>query len=148
MQDSSVVDRTGFSTAWMRNSDTSSNSAPQGYRLWKDEHNRVSEPNGRTGQLLSNNNMYGRTKIDSREVTHNYGTGDAPDAAVFGGTVTDADRKVADVQNAYFAHSGQSKKKVVRRFYQLIAEDGQNIAELCQPYLNDLIRETNGKSGY
>jgi phage gpG-like protein len=131
----------------MPNSDTLSHSAPQGYRLWKDEHCRVSEPKRRTGQLLSNNNLYGRTKIDSREVTHIYGT-HAPDAAMFGGTVTDADKKVADVQNAYFAHTRQSKKKIVRPFYQLLGEDGQNIAEMCQENLNDLIRETNGKSGY
>jgi hypothetical protein len=57
-------------------------------------------------------------------------------------------QKVTDAFTAYLAHTGQSKKQIVRPFYQLIDEDGKAIAELCQENLNAYIRDTNAANGY
>jgi hypothetical protein len=152
IQDRSLVDRTGFGTAWQPNSETPHPPwQPQGYRKWKEDNYGVGEPNSRTGQMLSKKSLFGRTAVDSKQVTMIYGTDTPPDRATFGNPTAkqfERDQKVTDCQKAYFAHTGQSKKKIVRPFYQLIDSDGAAIVELAQENLNDLIRDTNAANGY
>jgi hypothetical protein len=151
IQTRSLVDRTGHGTAWMPNSETPSHWAPQGYRQWKEDNYGVGDPNSRTGQMLSQKSLYGRTKIESKQVTMTYGTDTPPDRATFGNPTAKQfaqDQKVTDVQKAHFAHTGQSKQKIVRPFYQLIDDDADKIVELCQENLNGLIRDTNAANGY
>ena len=76
--DRALVDRTGFGTAWPPNSETPSKWAPQGYRKWKEENYGVGEPNSRTGQMLSQLSMEGRSTVESKQVTMIYGTGKPP----------------------------------------------------------------------
>jgi hypothetical protein len=152
IRDRSLQDRTGFGTAWAPNSETPSHWAPEGYRAWKEKNYGTPEPNSRTGQMLSLLSMKGRSTVESKQVTMIYGIDKPPPTGpAFGNPgpkLLERDQKVTDVQKAYFAHTGQSKKKVVRPFYQLIDDDGKAIAELCQENLNDLIRETNAANGY
>jgi hypothetical protein len=149
--DRSLTHRTGLGTAWPPNSETPNHWHEEGYRAWKKEHYGTGEPNSRTGQMLSQQSLRGRSTVEPHLVTMIYGTDTVPDRAVFG-TPTEnefaQDQKVTDVQKAYFAHTGQSKQRIVRPFYALIDEDGAAIAELCQESLNDLIRETNTRNGY
>jgi hypothetical protein len=151
IRDRSLQDRTGFGTAWPPNSETPSHWAPQGYRKWKEDNYGTDEPNSRTGQMLSLLSMKGRSTVESKQVTMIYGTDTPPTRATFGNPdpkLLARDQKVTDVQKAYFAHTGQSKKKIVRPFYQLIDDDAEAIVELCQENLNDLIRDTNAANGY
>jgi hypothetical protein len=151
IQDRSLQDRTGFGTAWAPNSETPSHWAPQGYRKWKEDNYGVGEPNSRTGQMLSQQSLFGRTRVESKQVTMVYGTDKPPDRATFGSPdakLLARDQKVTDTFKAYLAHTGQSRKGIVRPFYQLIDDDGVAIAELCQENLNKLINETNQANGF
>lgn len=152
MRDRSLDERTGFGTAWPPNSETPHPPwQPQGYRQWKLDNYGVDKPNSRTGQMLSQLSMKGRSTVESKQVTMIYGTDTPPTSASFGSPdpkLLARDQKVTDCQKAYFAHTGQSKKKIVRPFYQLIDDDAEAIVALCQENLNDLIREENAKNGY
>jgi len=151
MRDRSLQDRTGFGTAWQPNSETPTRWQPEGYRAWKEKNYGTGDPNSRTGQMLSRLSMEGRSTVEAKQVTMIYGIDQPPTAAAFGSPdakLLARDQKVTDVQKAYFAHTGQSKKKIVRPFYQLIDDDGKAIVELCQENLNGLIRETNQANGY
>lgn len=121
------------------------------YAKWKDKNYGVAEPNSRTGQMLSHQSLFGRTKIDPEQVTMIYGLDEPPVRATFG-TPTEKqfeqDRKVTDVQKAYFAHTGQSKHRIKRPFYAVDESDGRAVVELCQENLNRLIVETNAGNGY
>jgi hypothetical protein len=117
-------DQAGVSGIWLANE-------PK-YAAWKEKNCGVAKaPNVRTRQMLSQKSLYGRTKIESKEITMIYGTGDPPDRAL-AETPTEkqlkADKKVTDVQKAYFAHTGQSKHKIKRPFYELDESDGVAIA--------------------
>ena len=79
--------------------------------------------------------MKDRSTVEAKQVTMIYGTDTPyrperlserrPEAARAG---PESHR----LQKAYFAHTGQSKKKIVRPFYQLIDDDAAAIVELCQ----------------
>jgi hypothetical protein len=102
--------------------------------------------------MLSQLSMEGRSTIEPKQVTMIYGIDKPPvTAPAFGNPdpkLLEQDQKVTDCQKAYFAHTGQSKKNIVRPFYMLIDDDAEKIVELCQENLNDLIRETNAANGY
>ena len=53
-----------------------------------------------------------------------------------------------DVQKAYFTHTGQSKKKIKRSFYEVDETDGVEASKLRQEKLSDFIRKTNTVNGY
>jgi hypothetical protein len=150
IHDRSTDERKGFGQEWPKNSDTPSKWYPEGYRLWKDKHYNVEEPNSRTGQMLSKESLAGRSKIESRLITMIYGTNEPPVAAIFGDPPEryfERDQKVTDTFKAYLAHTGQSKKKIIRAFYNLEEDDGQAISELCQANLNEMIRNSNAERG-
>ncbi len=122
------------------------------YAKWKEKYyGGVANPNVRTGQMLSHQSIMGRTKIEADQVTMIYGLGEPPVRAYFG-TPTDKqlaqDKKVTDVQKAYFAHTGQSKHKIKRPFYEVNDEDSRQVAETYQENLNRMILETNAANGY
>jgi hypothetical protein len=157
MRDRSLQDRTGFGTAWPPNSDTPSHwtegpaGEDWGYRQWKEYHYGTDQPNSRTGQMLSQLSMEGRSTIEPRQVTMIYGTNTAPTGCAFGSPdpkLFERDRKVTDVEKAYFAHTGQGPHNTVRPFYQLIDDDAVKIAELCQENLNEMINDENRANGY
>ena len=151
MQTRALQERRGVGVTWAPNSTKPIKGYPGGYKQWKETHYGVGEPNSRTGQMLSQRSMYGRTRIESKEITMIYGIDKPPDRAVFGTPGEDLfkqDEKVTDVQKAYFAHTGQSAKKITRPFYEVNEDDGKAVSELCQETWNDLIRETNAANGY
>ena len=92
MRDRSLQDRTGFGTAWPPNSETPSHWAPQGYRKWREENYGTPEPNSRTGQILSQLSMEGRSTVESKQVTMIYGIDKPPDGAQFGSPDREAAR--------------------------------------------------------
>jgi hypothetical protein len=90
--------------------------------------------------------LFGRTTIESKQVTLIYGRDEPPDKAVFGQSeekLIERDRKVTDVEKAYFAHTRQSKRQIVRPFYLLDNDDAAAIRELVANNLNQYIIETN-----
>jgi hypothetical protein len=119
-----------------------------GYSGEKLEDYGWAEPNRRTGQMLSQQSLYGRTTIEPDQVTLRYGTGQAPSgSAAPSGHLSDQDRETPDTLKASLAHSGQSKKRVQRPFYAAAQEDAENVSAVCQENLNDYIRETNAAHG-
>jgi hypothetical protein len=73
--------------------------------------------------MLSKESLWGRTKIEPKQVTLTYGTDTPPIRATFGNPdpkLLARDQKVTDTFKAYLAHTGQSHKQIVRPFYQLI----------------------------
>jgi hypothetical protein len=85
IQHRSLQERTGFGTAWPPNSEKLNPPwQPQGYKAWKEQNYGTREPNSRTGQMLSKENLYGRTTIESKQVTLIYGTNQPPTRAAFG----------------------------------------------------------------
>jgi hypothetical protein len=148
--DRSLTERKGFGEEWPKNSDTPSKWHPEGYRLWKEKHYGVSEPNSRTGEMLSQQALYGRTRIEPRLITMIYGENQPPVRVVFGDPAEKylaRDQKVTDTFKAYLAHTGRSQKRICRPFYNLEEEDGRAISELCQQNLNEMIRESNAARG-
>jgi hypothetical protein len=149
--DRAFVNRTGFGTAWPPNSETPSRWAPEGYRAWKEKNYGTPEPNSRTGQMLSQLSMEGRSTIAPKQVTMIYGTDTPPTRATFGNPspkLLARDQNVTDTFKASLAHTGQSRKRIVRPFYQLIDDNAEAIVALCQENLNGMIREENAKNGY
>ena len=84
MRDRALTHRTGFGTAWPPNSETPSHWAPEGYREWKEKNYGTPEPNSRTGQMLSQLSMEGRSRIEPQQVTMIYGIDKPPTGAAFG----------------------------------------------------------------
>ena len=119
------------------------------YARWKEKRYGISDgPNTRTGQMLSQKSLYGRTRIAPKEITMVYGTNQPPSGTKTGVEMTEADKKVTDSQKAYYAHTGQGPHGTIRPFYQVNEADGKAVSELCQENLNDMIREENAKNGY
>lgn len=118
------------------------------YAKWKEEkYDVIDGPNERTGQMLSQKSIEGRSTIEPRQVTLIYGTNTPPDKCRNGGEPSKEDKARTDVQKAYYAHTGQSIHKIKRKFYQLDESDGKAIVGLCQENLNDYIRDSNQQRG-
>jgi hypothetical protein len=151
IQDRNLINRTSHGTVWVPNSETPSHWCPEGYKAWKEEHYGTGEPNGRIGQVLSKRSLYCRTTVDSKQVTLIYGTNKPSDRGTFGDVSEEdleQDRKQTDVEQAYFAHTVQSKEQIVSPFYQLIDSHCAEIVELCPENLSESITDTNRASGY
>jgi hypothetical protein len=119
---------------------------PGGYKAWKaKKYGLDDEPNIRTGQMTSQTSLYGRTQINTHDMLMVYGLGEGPkSSAAPTGYLSKQDKETTDTQKAYYAHTGQSKKRVLRKFYAANAEDTQRVIELVQENLNDYIRSIFG----
>jgi hypothetical protein len=115
------------------------------------------DPNVRTGQMLSQQSIEGRSTVEPKQVTMVYGTNTLPNGLRDGGALPLKTRgpnkgqpidDKTDVEKAYFAHTGQSMHKIKRPFYEVNESDAEAVVELCQENLNDLIREKNAENGY
>ena len=124
---------------------------PQGYRQWKEDTYGVGEPNSRTGQMLSQQSLYGRTSIDSELITMIYGTNQSPRRAKLGDPGEEnlhRDKKVADTFKAYLLQTGQSRQQIKQPFYEVDESDEQAVMKLCQENLAEYITDTNRQNGY
>ena len=110
-------------TPWRPNSDKPP--PPGGYRKWKeDKYGLIDEPNIRTGQMTSQKSLYGHTTIEPYLITMVYGTDTPPDrSAAPTGYMSKEDKKTTDTEKAYYAHTGQSRKRIKRSFYAATAGD-------------------------
>jgi len=136
-----LTDKKGTGEVWPDNEPN--------YAAYKEKRYQVADaPNQRTGQMLSQLSLYGRTTIEPQLVTMKYGLDQPPTQTNTGVPLAKADEKRTDVQKAYYAHTGQSRKKVLRPFYEVDESDAQAVVELCQDNLNKYIIETNAKNGY
>jgi hypothetical protein len=138
IQNRSNRDRRGATQGWRPNE-------PK-YRKWKLRKYGIDEPNTRTGQMLSQLSLYGKTTIEPELVTMVYGTDTVTERAVFGGNHTASDlardQKKTDTEKAYLAHTGQSVHKILRPFYELDDEITQDIRKLIERALTDYLGET------
>jgi hypothetical protein len=146
--DRSLTDRRGINGEWDDNSTTPSKRYARGYKQYKEEEYRVDQPNVRTGQMLDQLSLYGRTTIDDKLITMKYGLDAVPSRTSTGVALKKADLAITDVQKAYFAHTGQSHKKIKRPFYEVDESDGAAVVELAQENLNGYIMKTNADNGY
>ena len=116
------------------------------YAAWKEKKYGVADaPNTRTGDMLSKRALYGHTTIEPELVTMIYGTGTVPTACAVGGTPGKGDQKT-DQEKAYFAHTGQSKKKILRPFYELDEHIAETIQGIIADSLNKYIIEANSRT--
>lgn len=120
--------------AWPANSD---NPSGKGYASRKERIYGWRETNRRTGQLLSQVSLYGKTTIEPRVVTLVYGTDEPPsNSAAPTGYMSDADESVTDTEKAQYAHIKG------RGFYGWAAEDKTNVIAVCQENLDGYIKES------
>jgi hypothetical protein len=150
ISDRSDRDGKGKDDVWPPNSDKPSHWTPPNYRKWKLDNYGIDLPNYRTGQMLSNLSLMGRTRIEPYEIVMIYGTNTVPVRAYHGSPRPELlarDQKVTDTQKAYFAHTGQSKKKIRRPFYELDDKIAQDVYQVCVANLTDYIIATNGLMG-
>jgi hypothetical protein len=115
------------------------------YAAYKEKRYGVPDPapNVRTGQMLSAKSLMGTTIVEAYLITMRYGVGEPPDRTGTGVPLAKADTKRTDIEKAYYAHTGQSKKKIKRPFYEVDEADGIAVVELCQKNLNAYIEATN-----
>src|SRR5262249_31679475 len=111
-----------------------------GYAQWKAKKYGVfDQPNIRTGQMLSQQSLIGRTQVEADQITMVYGTGMAANRSATGQGFDSRRDDATDVEKARFAHEGQSRRKVQRPFYELDETISQavkeEIAEALQDYL-------------
>jgi len=120
---------------WPANSST--------YKAWKaDKYGLEDEPNVRTGEMTSQASLYGRTEINTHDLIMRYGTNTVPSRSYAPtGYLSKQDTEVTDTQKAYFAHTGQSRKRIVRSFYGANETDVRNVTELVQENMNEYIGE-------
>ena len=146
--DRSLNDRRGIDGPWDDNSTTPSNRYPRGYKQYKEEEYRVDQPNVRTGQMLDQLSLYGRTTIEDKVITMKYGLDAVPSRTSTGVPLKKSDLAITDVQKAYFAHTGQSHKKIKCPFYEVDESDGAAVVAIAQANLNGYITKTNADNGY
>jgi hypothetical protein len=113
-----------------------------GYRGWKErKYDLVDEPNIRTGQMTSQLSLFGNPRINRHDMEMVYGLEEPPErSAAPTGYMSEQDKKITDTEKAYFAHTGQSVKRIKRKFYQATREDALKVIELAQEALSDYIR--------
>jgi hypothetical protein len=143
IQSRSLQERCGAKEYWLGN-------APK-YKAWKEANYGTGDANSRTGQMLSQKSLYGRTKIYEEQIVMVYGTNEVPDRAAFGSPTAkqlEQDQKRTDTEKAYFAHTGQSKKKIKRKFYEVDEADAAAVVEVCRENLCEYITNTNASRGY
>lgn len=122
-------------TPWPENSD---NPSGHGYRSQKMKKYGWDETNRRTGQMLSQQSLYGRTTIESDLITLIYGEDATPSASVSPtGYISEQDKATTDSDKAKWAHEQK------REFYGLGEGDPENVSRVCQASLNEMIREAN-----
>lgn len=145
-----TVDKSGADGEWPKN-------APA-YAAYKAKRYGITDaPNIRTGQMLSQQSLYGRTRIEEKEITMVYGVNAPPDRTGTGVPLSESDKQVTDVEKAYFAHSGsgtgrnskgQFSANTKRSFYAANREDAIAVVELAQANINEYIEATNRDNGY
>jgi len=103
IQERSLTEKHGVVGEWDPN-------APN-YVDYKEKRFQVANaPNQRTGQMLSQKLLHGRTRIKPKLVTMVYGINVPSGRAITGVPPAKADTKVTDIEKANFTHTGQSKK--------------------------------------
>lgn len=110
------------------------------YRDYKARHYGVFDmPNFRTGQMLSQESLWGRTTITKDEVLLTYGLNEAPSrSAAPTGYLSEQDERHSDVEKGWYAHNTHN-----RPFYELDDVIAGKVVEEAQENLNEFIEEVN-----
>jgi hypothetical protein len=138
----SATEHRGATVAWPDNSNTPSPWHPQGYRAWKAEKYGVDAPNYRTGQMLSELSLIGRTAIAAHEIIMTYGT-DAPPftSAAPTGLLSDADKAVKDTEKSTW-------NSATRPFYEMDDQIAEAVVvDVCYPWVSVYVMDTNRANG-
>jgi hypothetical protein len=114
---------------------------PENEKKYKEEKGKVygwDEINRRTGQMTSQESLYGRTTIEPDRVTLRYGTDSPPSVGKSPtGHISASDKRVTDVEKA--GHATRDG----RGFYGFNQEDRANVIAVAQENLDEYIRERN-----
>lgn len=103
------------------------------YARWKRARHDADQPGVRTGQMLSQTSLLGRTTVSADEVEMRYGTGQPPGSAANGAELAEGDRKTTDVRKAgFFTESG-------RAFYGLDETVAAKVRETAAEALDDYL---------
>jgi hypothetical protein len=121
--------RRGADTRWKEN-------APD-YREWKGKKYGVYDmPNVRTGQMLSEISMRGRTEYGPTEIVMKYGTGDPPSSSASPNQyLSEQDQAITDVDKAYYATNSHD-----RPFYEIDDEIEEAVLEEVAEALAEYIQ--------
>jgi hypothetical protein len=129
-------EKKGAEVDWPKNTDGVAKRKEKRYLL-------TDAPNEQTGQMLSQKSLIGQTTIEPELVTMIYGVNTPPDKTKTGVKLAPADERVTDVEKAYYAHTGQSKQKILRPFYELDDTIATDVIKIVGDALNDHVREAN-----
>lgn len=116
-----IVDGQQARARVQRGSDGGWDDNTDAYRDEKEGLYGQSPPNFRTRQMLSRESLRGTIEAGRDVAEWTYGTGEAP-----GSGRTKRDRTTTDTDKAYYAHIGQSPKKVERPFFAVTEEDADD----------------------
>ena len=137
IQTAGLTEHSGADEYWLANE-------PR-YAAWKARKYGLgldNAPNVRTGQMLSQNSLYGQTTIGPKEVLLRYGTGDPPDRSYTpNGYLSDADKKVTDIQKAEWAHTAH-----MRPFYAISDVASQAVVAECEDFVIAHVVATNAET--
>lgn len=136
----------GATTEWPKNATN--------YAKWKqNKYGVANAPNVRTGDMLSQRALRGRSVIGPNKITMIYGTNEVPKATSTGKPLPTKKRRgtgevvpyddLTDVQKAYFAHTGQGPNNVKRPFYEPDDNITADVRKIIDAALDDHIREAN-----
>jgi hypothetical protein len=134
---------------WEGNSTKSSPWLPGGYKQWKEEiYGWDDMPNRRTGQMLSQTSLFGRTTIEPRLITMIYGVDAPPDrsASPNGFFDPETDGKITDVEKAELAHKAGGNRPA-RPFYGPGEGDLEALCEVARENLHGYIRTSPYSQG-
>jgi hypothetical protein len=136
IQERSVQDKASATDLWP------ANTAEVATRKAKD-YGVIDQPNVETGQMLSLPSLKGtETAIEPDRITMKYGTGQVPTRTATNQGKVKANPKT-DREKAHYAHTGQSSKGVIRKFYEADDKIAGDVREECRENLNGYIRDVN-----
>jgi hypothetical protein len=108
-------------------------SGDDAYRAKKRQQYGWDDPNYRTGHMLSEESMRGRTTVEQHEINLVYGTGQHASRSVSPTQhMSAADRKLTDIQKAQLAYE-------TRDFWGLSDNDEEAVFDECQDAMDNYI---------
>jgi hypothetical protein len=125
----SAAERRGADTQWKANESKYAARKAKDYGVFD-------QPNYRTGQMLSQASLWGKTEFMSDEIIMRYGTGDPPSrSAAPTQYLSTEDQNITDIEKAYFATNVHD-----RPFYEIDDEIEEAVLEEMADALSEYIQ--------
>jgi hypothetical protein len=100
--------------------------------------------------MLSRLSLFGRTTIEPKLITMIYGTDTPPTDCAYGSPPPDVfarDERVTDTFKAHLAHTGQSRLRIKRPFYELDDTIAAQVLAVTVAALTAYINASNASRG-